>query len=338
MANINQMSGATFGLNNVTAQPATRNTLQVTQVPQATFKPQVTYQPQQPAASVQYQGITQAPAYTGGGGGGITTNTGGGYSNYNSWAAQQAAAQRQAEAEAARKAAEEEAKRSELRTNIQNLINNSLGIYDSLYGNARTAAASQRQALDKRYDTETGALSEQFTQELPKIGQSYAGRGAYDSSYRMGAENAAQKGYEGQLNTLSTQRQADAAKIGQALAEQEAQFEMGKSKIGLLGGRLGEIQDINELTQLRNEMDNRIAELNASRAGLQSQEAYRQKFAGLAPATDRLAGLKTQLSTLIQGQAPGPLKRAVAEQIIGSAGLTEEEKAQLTGIVNSQIA
>ncbi len=291
----------------------------------------------QPATNPQPQGAAPAysapaPAYNP-----PATRTTSNYSNYDPYAAQRAA-QAKADAEAAQKAAEEEAKRGQLRTNIQSLINNSLGIYDSLYGNARSAATSQRQALDKRYDTETGALSEQFTQELPKIGQSYAGRGAYDSSYRMGAENAAQKGYEGQLNTLSTQRQADSAKIGQALAEQEAQFEMGKSKIGLMGGRLGEVQDINELTQLRNEMDNRIAELTASRAGLQSQEAYQQKFAGLAPAQSRLPELKSQLSALIQGQAPGPLKRAVAEQIIGSAGLPKEEEDQLRSQVISQIA
>jgi hypothetical protein len=172
---------------------------------------------------------------------------------------------------------------------------------------------------------------------LPKIGRAYAGRGAYDSSYREGAEEQATQGFENQIGDISMQRDEDAAKIGQALREQEAQFGSQKGLLQTIQGRLGETNDVNELTQLRNEMDRRIAELSASRAGNQSRESQMQRFNQLAPAGDRMGQLSQTLSSVINGQAPGPLKRAVAQQIIGSAGLPKREQDQLLQQVNSQI-
>lgn len=68
-----------------------------------------------------------------------------------------------------------------------------------------------------------------------------------------------------------------------------------------------------------------------------SQQAYRQKAQALAPATERLGALTQQLSTLINGQAPGPLKRQVAMEIIGSAGLAKQDEDTLLAQVNAAI-
>jgi hypothetical protein len=243
-----------------------------------------------------------------------------------------------AAAAAAQKAAEEAARRAQLQTGIKKLIGDTLGIYDSLYGDVRGAAKSQRQLLDQRFDRETGSLSDQFNQELPKIGRAYAGRGAFDSSYRIDAEAGAQKGFENQITDLSEQRKADAARVGQGVAEQEAQFGAQQNLLNTMLGRIDETTDVNELTQLRNELDRKMAELTAGRASNMTRDAYTQKFNEIAPANDRLAGLQTTLSQIINGQAPGPLKRAVAQQIIGSAGLPKEQEDQLLAQVNSQIA
>jgi hypothetical protein len=241
-------------------------------------------------------------------------------------------------AEEAQKAAEEAAKRQQLQGGIKKLIGDTLGIYDSLYGDVRGAAQSQRQLLDQRFDRETGSLSDQFNQELPKIGRAYAGRGAFDSSYRIDAEAGAQKGFQNQVTDLSEQRKADAARIGQGVAEQEAQFGAQQGLLNTVLGRIDETTDVNELTQLRNELDRKMAELTAGRASNMSRDAYTQKFNQLAPASDRLSGLQSTLSQIINGQAPGPLKRAVAQQIIGSAGLPKDQEDQLLAQINSQIA
>ena len=71
---------------------------------------------------------------------------------------------------------------------------------------------------------------------------------------------------------------------------------------------------------------------------IQSEQAYREKLNTIAPSADRLAGLQATLTNIVNGAAPGPLKRAVAQQVIGSSGLSKEEQDQLLGQVNSQIA
>jgi hypothetical protein len=261
---------------------------------------------------------TQAPTATQSSGGG------GGYSD--PYAAQQA-----------QQAAEDAAKRTQLQSGIKKLIGDTLGIYDSLYGDVRKAATSQRQQLDQRYNREVGSLTDQFNTELPKIGRAYAGRGAFDSSYRMDAEAGAQKGFENQITDIGEQRKADAAKIGQYQAEQEAQFGAGKGLLQTIQSRLPETQDVNELMQLRNDIEKRMSELRAARGSNQSQEAYVQKFGQLAPAGDRLGQLQSTLTNIVNGQAPGPLKRAVAQQIIGSAGLSKDDQARLLNQVNTQI-
>jgi hypothetical protein len=238
---------------------------------------------------------------------------------------------------AAAQAAEDAAKRAQLQSGIKKLIGDTLGVYDSLYGDVRKAATSQRQALDKRYNREVGSLTDQFNTELPKIGRGYAGRGAFDSSYRMDAEAGAQKGFENQITDIGQQRQADAAKIGQYQTEQEAQFGAGQGLLRTVQSRLPETQDVNELMQLRNDIEKRMSELQAARGSNQSQEAYVQKFGQLAPAGDRLGQLQSTLTNIVNGQAPGPLKRAVAQQIIGSAGLSKDDQARLLNQVNTQI-
>lgn len=278
--------------------------------PTATFQPAINVQNQSPLGDVPY---AQAPQQSGP-------------------TAQQIAAQEEADRIAA-----EEAQKGQLRGSISGLIDQALGVYDTLYGNARTAAQSQRGLLEQRYNKETGSLTDQFNAELPKIGRSFAGRGAYDSSYRIEGEAEAGKQFQNQLTDLETQKQADQAKIGQALMEQEAQFGTGKSLLDLTRSQLPQVSDINELMSVQNEINRKIAELRGSAAGLQSQEAYQQRFGQIAPTGDRMAQLSATLSNIVNGQAPAALKRAVAQQVIGSAGLPEEEKQQLNAQIIQQI-
>ena len=243
-------------------------------------------------------------------------------------AAQQAAAQKAAE----------EAQKGQYRQNITSLIDQALGVYDTLFGNVGAAATSQRQALEGRYNKETGSLTDQFNAELPKIGRGFAGRGTYDSSYRVEGEAEAGKQFQNQLDTVKTQYDADKAKVGQELMAQQANINTGKSLLNLTKSQLGQVTDLNELLATQNEINKKIAELQGTAASTGTQEAYMAKFGELAPAADRMATLQTQLSTIINGQAPAALKRAVATQIVGSAGLPKEQEDQLTNIINTQIA
>lgn len=238
----------------------------------------------------------------------------------------------------AAQAAQEEAQRGQLRSQATGLINALVGAYDSLFGSARTAAAEQNRTLDERYTKEVGGLTDQFNQELPKIGRGYAARGTYDSSYRNDSEEQATTGFKNQIDDIGTQRQADAAKIGQFVAEKEGMVNAEKGLLAKMLESLPSVTDIGELTQLKQQIDRKIADTQSAQAGMQSESAYRAKLNELAPSADRMAGLQSTLSNIVNGAAPGPLKRAVAQQVIGSSGLSKEEQDQLLGQVNSQIA
>jgi hypothetical protein len=246
------------------------------------------------------------------------------------------AAQIAAQQEAAQKAAEE-AQKTQYRQNITGLIDQALGVYDTLFGNVGAAATSQRQALESRYNKETGSLTDQFNAELPKIGRGFAGRGTYDSSYRIEGENEAGKQFQNQLDTVKTGYETDQAKIGQELMAQQANINTGKSLLNITKSQLGQVTDLNELLATQNEINKKIVELQGAAQSTGTQEAYKAKFGELAPAADRMSTLQNQLSTIINGQAPASLKRAVAQQIVGSAGLPKDQEDQLTNIINTQI-
>lgn len=253
--------------------------------------------------------------------------TGGGGGGYYDAAAAARAAQDAADA----------AKRNELKTQATGLLQNLMGAYDSLFGSVRSAAKSQNDVLDKRYNQEVTGLTDQFNQELPKVGRAYASRGTYDSSYRGDAEQQATTGFNNQIQDIGTQREADAAKIGQFVAEKEGMVNAEKGLLAKMLGDLPNVNDLNELTQLKQSIDRKIADVQSAQAGTQSQEAYSAKLGEIAPGADRMGALQTTLTNIVNGAAPGALKRAVAQQVIGSSGLTEEQQRQLLGEVNSQI-
>lgn len=259
-----------------------------------------------------------------------TSASTGGSTGYDPYAAQRA--------RRAAQAAQEEAQRNSLRSQASGLINALIGAYDSLFGSARTAAAEQNKALDERYTKEVSGLTDQFNQELPKIGRGYAARGTYDSSYRNDSEQQATTGFKNQIDDIGTQRQADAAKIGQFVAEKEGMVNAEKGLLAKMLETLPSVTDLGELTQLKQQIDRKIADTQSAQAGMQSESAYRAKLNEVAPSADRMAGLQSTLSNIVNGAAPGPLKRAVAQQVIGSSGLSKEEQDALLGQVNSQIA
>lgn len=229
------------------------------------------------------------------------------------------------------------AQRNTLRSGIMKLTGDIGNMYNLLYGDLGTAAAGQKAALENRYARESGALTEQFAQEIPRIGQAYAARGAYDSSWRGGAESRAKKGFEGQLAGLGEEKTAAMGKIGQEVITQEAKFKAGQDNINRILSILPSVTDVNELTNLKTQLQNEIDNLTVARAGLQSPEAYVQRFQELAPTPNRMAQLSNTLTNIINGEAPIPLKQSVAAQIIAGSGLTEEEKQQALTNFNAQL-
>ena len=189
----------------------------------------------------------------------------------------------------------------------------------------------------EKYNKETGALTDQFNQEMPAIGRGWASRGAYDSSYRVQGEQNATDAYGRQIEGLGTAKIADEGKIGTWAAQQRATLENDRGGVNAIGALIDSEQDINSLTELKNKIDQRLRDNTAKRADYTTQGAARQSLMSSVPLTDNSGALGKVLGQIIQGEAPKALKIATAQQIIGSSGLTEEEKARLTQTVATQI-
>jgi len=320
--NLNQSGAGTIPLSG-SPNMTSAGSLKVTQ---ATSSPQLTaptsyFQPATNPNNYSSSGSSQ-PSYSGQVGNVVSSGP-----TAAQIAAQQAAAQR---------AAEEQAK-TNARNTISGLIDQAIGVYDTLYGNVRGAASEQKANLLNRYNTETGELTKQFNNELPVVGRQYAGRGLYDSGFRVDAENAATDQFNTQISGIGRQYEDDRAKIGADLAAQEAELGTGKSLLDLTRSRLGQVTDLNELMATQDAVNQKIAELQGKTQTTGSRSSYLNRFNQVAGSGDRLAGLKSTLTNIIQGAAPAPLKKAIANQIIGSSGLTDEEKAQASAIVTQQI-
>lgn len=227
--------------------------------------------------------------------------------------------------------------RSSLQSNIKNLVGQALGVYDTLYGNLGTAAASQKAQLEKQFGLQEQGMQQEFAQEMPRIGTAYAGRGAYDSSWRVNAENAARDQMLKQLQGLGLERGAQMSALGKSVAEQEAQFKVGQDALNRALAEMATITDVDKLTALQTDIQKRISELEASKAGLQSQEALTQKFQSIGGPTDRAGQVKATIDNILGGAAAPGLKQSVAAGFIQSSGLPQEEQDRLITYLNNAI-
>lgn len=228
----------------------------------------------------------------------------------------------------------QEQQRSGLREGIRNLLTSAGNVYKSLYGGLETMAAGQKGQLEKQYGENVGQIADQFSSELPKIGQAYAARGAYDSTFRTGAEELANQAYGKQLTGLAQEQQSALGKIGSAYQTERAKYGAGETALQSIGSRLGDVTDLGELTSIRNAIESKIGELQTAQAGLGTEAQNIATTQAFAPMTDRFAQASQTIQNIVRGQAPPLLKKQIANQIIVNSNLSEEEQKQLQSIVN----
>lgn len=233
---------------------------------------------------------------------------------------------------------QDEQTRQTLRGNVSGIIQGLTGLYDQIYGAINSGVGEAGTRLQERYTKETGALADTFNQELPKIGLGYAARGLYDSSYRQQGEADAQSGYEKQVGGLGDQLALDKQAIGAKALEQKAKYQADQGGVNAILARINEVTDINELNQLRNELEAKQRALQADTATFADSAAQKAAYESVAPTADRSAGLVATLQTLVQGSAPRALKIKTAETIIGNSGLSEEEKQKLNQQVTASLS
>lgn len=238
---------------------------------------------------------------------------------------------------AAAAAAANAAKVRSLRGEVTNIANSIKDIFNSRYGLVDAGAAEQTGKLNQRFGTESGDISTQVEGENQKIGAAQAASGAYDSSYRGNNVDTVTKAGENQIRDLGTELQDNLAKIAQWVATQKGGFDAEKSGMDSIVGRLGETEDVGELSSLRSQLDARIAQLRGGQAEYNTNAQNKGALEGIAPASQRAQQLKTTLSQVVAGNADPKMKSAIAGQLIQSAGLSPEDAQSLLSGVNSEI-
>lgn len=242
----------------------------------------------------------------------------------------QAAAQAQAEAA-------NRARIASLRGDVSRVIGSIKQVFDQIYGDANAAAASQNVDLTKGYEATVGDINGELSQGLPKIGAAHSAAGTFDSSYRTNNEDSLRSDAESQIQAAGRDLESDKTKVGSWLASQQANVGAQKSGLDTVLSRIAESEDEAELAQLRNTLDERLTNVRASKADVQTNQSYLKTLSSATPGSQRVAAVQGTLAKIIGGSAAPALKKQVAGAFIANSGLEESEKQQLIQQVNAQI-
>jgi len=238
---------------------------------------------------------------------------------------------------AAAAAAANAAKVRSLRGEVTNIANSIKDIFNSRYGLVDAGANEQTGKLNSRFATESGDITTQVEGENQKLGAAHASGGSFDSSYRGNNQDTVTTAGQNQIRDLGTELQDNLAKIAAWVSTQKGGFDAEKSGMDSIVSRLGETDDVGELTSLRSQLDARIAQLRGGQAEYNTNAQNKSALEGIAPSSQRTQQLKTTLSQIVAGNADPKMKSAIAGQLIQSAGLSPEEARTLLSGVNSEI-
>lgn len=253
---------------------------------------------------------------------------------YDAEAAAASAAASAAEAAKAQRIAQANA----LKGGLTGMVNNIKSVYDAIYGDIDAVGADKTKGVQQRYNNERTAVVDQFNTDFPQIGNAYSARNTYDSSYRQDAEQGATKQFDNVQTGLATGRDEDLGAVGRFVATERAQVGADQSGLTQMQQLINASEDPDELTTLQQTLNDRINQVTASRAGMRSQDAYRAEANSLVSTADRSVGLRQNISNIVAGAAPAPLKRSVAMKLIQSSGLPEGEQQALVDDFERQLS
>lgn len=235
-------------------------------------------------------------------------------------------------------AAADRARLGTLSTESRGLIDSIKNIYGSIYGKADTAAAEQNQQLTDNYGKTVADTAGEVARNNDAALAAYSARGTQDSSYRGNTQNDIKVAGERAVQEAGDELRSAQGSIGQWLNEQRANVTAQKTGLDQVLSRIAESKDVNELTQLRATLENRLTEAQQASAGLTTGAQNRATAAGVTPAANRVATLKTTLGNILQSTAPPATKRSIATAFIMNSGLKEDQQNELLQQLNGAIA
>lgn len=252
-------------------------------------------------------------------GGGAPSYSGGGGQSAGSTAAAAAAAA----------AAAQQAKIGQNRSIIQDRIKAANQVFQALFGDIDAVIRDRTDQTVQQFGREKQGITDQFNEDIPNLGKAYSARGLGSSDYRTDAEGRATRQFEGKLSALGTEERQALAEIGGFGAQSKADLVADQGSLGALGARSGEIEDVNQLLQIRDTVEAKIRDLEAKRGGLRTQGEFINHLNTVAPLQDRVASLRSSITSLVNGNAPRPLKDSVANALIGNSGLGADVQQSL---------
>lgn len=226
-------------------------------------------------------------------------------------------------------AAKAAAKLEALRGDIRGKQDPILAAYEALFGELDTLARTRAGDIETAAGANVGKLTEGYTGALPGIDSSYASVGAYDSTNRGDARDTAKKGYETSVEEVGKTKQSDLAKVGQYADEQKSNWNADKDSILRLIGRVGETENEQDLYNARNEVENKLGTLGATRSTLNTDAGARGKLTELTGDAGRFDAIKGSLDNIINSSMSGGVKSAAVQAVTQSAGLTDEDKQKV---------
>lgn len=220
-----------------------------------------------------------------------------------------------------------------LRANLKNAIKGKAGsidaIYNALFGDLDNLVRSRDAELTTQYGGQRKKATEQYTDALPQIDQSYAAIGSYDSTQRGDGRGKAKKGYEDTLGTIGTNEKADKSKLGQYANEQRAKFSTDRDSAKRNIARVDETTDVGALRALRNDLEGNLDTAGVTRATLGTDGAAAQSLKALTGDAGRADAAINALDSIIKSSLGSDVKQAAVKAVVDSAGLSDEDKAKV---------
>lgn len=206
------------------------------------------------------------------------------------------------------------------KNDVQSRIGQLQSMYQQLYGTVDQNVADQRNTFDQGYTTQQTQLNNDYQNSMGQIGQVMAGRGLADSSYLGDAQGQATQAYSSNLDSLNQQRDQAYGSLGQFATTQKASLGAGQSQLGKID--LSQYTDPAQLMSLRDQLDQQLASLNQTSAGLGTNASYQSALQAATPAATQQgsAQLQAQLQKLKASGASPLVTNQIAQGLIKSAG------------------
>lgn len=224
------------------------------------------------------------------------------------------------------------------RGDVSSRANQIKGIYDQRYGQVDTLAQEQTNKLNDRFGNESGDILKQVEGQNQQIGAAHAGTGTYDSSYRGNNVDTVTNQGKTQIRDLGTELNDNVANVGKWVVGQKAGFDAQKGSYDNIIANLSKETDPNNLVSLRNQLDSKIAELNAGKADYNTAGQNAQALNSIAPADGRSVQLQSNLQSLLGGNSDPGMKLSIGKALISNSGLTPQEQQKLLIAFQSDVS